>query len=332
MSFLKAQLLVRAGPPAAAVWQNGGHREVRAVKEKSATLALCTVIGLAALSAPAIHAQRPMTKLFISVDMEGITGVIQPAQLGPTGFEYGQAREWMTGEVNAAITAARAEGVKEFVVCDSHGNAQNLLIDKLPDDVRIVRGFPRPLEMMQGIDASFDGVVFIGYHASEWNVDAVRSHTISSGRLLGIKLNGAGVMEAVFNAAIAGHFGVPVLFISGDRVAVAELHKTLPQVEGVVVKDPFGFHSAMTVTPARGRQLIGDGVTRALRKAGQAVPYTMRTPIELEVGFKFTPDAERAAYIPGLSRVDAHVVRGTFADMLTITKLMQVLTSLEPIQ
>jgi D-amino peptidase len=293
------------------------------------------VFCLSALLAPAVSAQPApprVTKLFISVDMEGVTGVIQPAQLGPSGFEYGQAREWVTGEVNAAITAARAAGVREFVVSDSHGNAQNLLIDKLPDDVRVVRGFPRPLEMMQGIDASFGGVLLIGYHASEWTVDAVRSHTISSGRLLGIKLNGAGVMEAVFNAAIAGHFGVPVLFISGDRAAVAELQKTLPLVEGVVVKDPAGFHSATTVTPARGRQLIAEGVTRALAKAGQTTPYVLKTPIDLEVGFKFTPDAERAAYIPGLSRLDAHVVRGTFADILTITKLVQVLTSLEPIQ
>jgi D-amino peptidase len=317
------------------VWQNGGHQEVRAVIKNSAALALSIVVGVAALPAPPLEAQRPprpISKLFISADLEGVTGVIQPSQLGPSGFEYAQAREWVTGEVNAAITAARAEGVKEFVVCDAHGNAQNLLIDKLPDDVRVVRGFPRPLEMMQGIDATFDGVLLIGYHASEWSVDAVRSHTISSGRLLGIKLNGAGVMEAVFNAAIAGHFGVPVLFLSGDRAAVAEVQKTLPQVEGVVVKDPLGFHSAMTVTPARGRELIRDGVTRALRKAGQALPYVLKTPIDLEVGFKFTPDAERAAYIPGLSRVDAHVVRGTFPDMLTITKLMQVLTSLEPIQ
>jgi D-amino peptidase len=302
---------------------------------KPAVLALSLVLGLTALRAPVVLAQRaprPLTKLFISVDMEGVTGVIQPAQLGPAGFEYAQAREWATGEVNAAIEAARSAGVKEFVVCDSHGNAQNLLIDKLPEDVQIVRGFPRPLEMMQGIDASFDGVLLIGYHASEWSVDAVRSHTISSGKLLGIKLNGTGVMEAVFNAAIAGHFGVPVLLISGDRVAVTELQKTLPQVEGVVVKEPYGFHSAMTVTPARGRRLIAEGVTRALLDAAKAVPYTLKTPIALEVGFKFTPDAERAAYIPGLTRVDTHVVRGTFADMPTITKLMQVLTSLEPIQ
>jgi D-amino peptidase len=301
----------------------------------SAARVLALVAGATALlsSTPAFsQAPRPIKKLFISVDMEGITGVIQPAQLGPAGFEYSQAREWMTGEVNAAIDAARSAGVTEFVVCDAHGNAQNILIDKLPDDVRIVRGFPRPLEMMQGIDPSFDGVLLIGYHASEWSADAVRSHTISSGRLLGIKLNGTFVMEAVLNAALAGHFGVPVLFISGDRLAVNELHKALPQVEGVVVKEPLGFHSAITVTPARGRQMIADGVRRAIRGATVPAPYTLKTPIELEVGFKFTPDAERAAYIPGLARVDAHFVRGTFADILIITKLMQVLTSLEPIQ
>jgi len=186
--------------------------------------------------------------------------------------------------------------------------------------------------MMEGIDPTFDGVVLIGYHASEWSLNAVRSHTVSSGKLLGIKLNGRYVMEAVLNAAIAGHFGVPVLFISGDRLAVDEAHKTLPQVEGVVVKEPNGFHSATTVTPARARQLIAEGVTRALRKAERPAPYTLRVPIDLEVGFKFTPDAERAAYIPGITRVDAHVVRGTFPDMPTISKLIQVFTSLEAIQ
>jgi D-amino peptidase len=300
-------------------------------------LRLCAVLAAACLAgvhAPSARAQapRPIKKLFISVDLEGVTGVVQPAQLGTTGFEYGLAREWVTGEVRAAIDAATAAGVSDVVVCDAHGNAQNILIDKLPDNVRVVRGFPRPLEMMQGIDGSFDGVLLIGYHASEWSVDAVRSHTISSGKLLGIKLNGNYVMEAVFNAAIAGHFGVPVLFISGDSAAVSELQKTLPQVEGVAVKEPFGFHSAMTVTPARGRQLIGEGVTRALRKAVQPAPYVLKTPITLEVGFKFTPDAERAAYVPGMTRVDAHVVRGVFADVPTICKLLQVFTSLEAIQ
>jgi D-amino peptidase len=271
---------------------------------------------------------NPPRKIFISADMEGVTGVVEPAQLGPDGFEYARAREWMTGEVKAAIEGARAAGAVEFVVADSHGNAQNLLIDQFPDDVRIVRGFPRPLEMMQGIDETFDGVLFIGYHASEWSVNAVRSHTISSARLLGIRLNGSDVMEAVYNAAIAGHFGVPVVFMSGDRVAVTEAQKTLPWIEGVVVKEPYGYHSAMTVTPARGQQMIREGVARALKKTG-AQPYRIKTPVDLEVGFKATIDAERAAFVPGLSRVDTHTVRGTFADILQVTRLMQILTSLE---
>jgi D-amino peptidase len=274
------------------------------------------------------QAARPR-KVFISVDMEGITGVVQPAQLGPEGFEYQRAREWMTGEVNAAIDGIRAAAPAAIVVCDSHGNGQSVLIDKLPDDVQIVRGFPRPLEMMQGIDQTFAAAVFIGYHASEWTPDAVRSHTISSARLLGVKLNGMEVSEGIFNAALAGHFGVPVAFVSGDRLAVTQLQNAIAGVEGAIVKEPLGYHSAMTVTPARGQALIREGVQRAMAKLATLQPYRVRTPIDLEVGFKLTIDAERAAFVPGLARADAHGVRGTFPDLLQITKLLQVLTSLQ---
>src|SRR2546430_6694669 len=131
-----------------------------------------SVTFLLSLRATPAGAQAPR-KIFISVDMEGITGVVQPAQLGPEGFEYQRAREWMTAEVNAAIEGVRRRAPAEVVVCDSHGNGQSLLIDKLPDDVQIVRGFPRPLEMMQGLDESFAAALFIGYHASEWTADAV---------------------------------------------------------------------------------------------------------------------------------------------------------------
>lgn len=274
----------------------------------------------------------PSVKVFISADMEGVTGVVQPSQLGPTGFEYARFREVMTGEVLAAIEGARTAGATAFVVADSHGNAQNLLIDALPDDVEVVRGFPRPLSMMQGIDETFQAAVFIGYHASEDTAGAVRGHTFSSARLLGVKVNGQEVSEGIFNAAIAGHFGVPVVFISGDRLAVGQLQQAVPGVEGVVVKEPLGYHSAQTLTPARARQLIRQGVERAMRRVGSLQPYRVKTPIDLEVGFKLTIDAERASYIPGLSRASAHAVRGRFPDIVQIVKLLQVLTSLEPPQ
>src|SRR5438034_3637090 len=285
---------------------------------------------LAALLLVPLAAQPARSrKIFISVDMEGITGVVQPAQLGPEGFEYQRAREWMTAEVNAAIQGARDAGPADIVVCDSHGNGQSVLIDKLPDDVQIVRGFPRPLEMMQGIDGSFAAALFVGYHGSEWTTDAVRGHTISSARLLGVKLNGLEVSEGIYNAALAGQFGVPVAFISGDRLAVTQLQKVVPAAEGAIVKEPFGYQPALTVTPARGQTLIRDGVRRVMAKLSTLQPYRVNTPIDLEVGFKLTIDAERAAFVPGLSRSDAHNVKGSFKDMTEITKLLQVLTSLE---
>jgi D-amino peptidase len=285
----------------------------------------------ALLVAPLIlHAQPPRArKVFISVDMEGISGVVQPAQLAPGGFEYASAREWMTGEVNAAIAGIRDTGAAEIVVCDSHGNGQNVLIDKLPEDVRIVRGFPRPLEMMQGIDESFAAAVFIGYHGSEWATGGVRSHTISSARLLGIKLNGMEMSEGMLNAALAGQFGVPVAFVSGDRIAVAQVQQIVPAAEAAIVKEPYGYHSAMTVTPARGQSMIRDGLKRAMAKVGSLQPYRVRTPIDLEIGFKLTIDAERAAFVPGLSRADAHNVKGSFKELVEIMKLLQVVSSLE---
>jgi D-amino peptidase len=262
--------------------------------------------------------------------MEGITGVVQPAQLGPPGFEYARAREWMTAEAKAAIEGARAAGATSFVIADSHGNAQSLLIDQLPEDVQVVRGFPRPLSMMQGVDASFSAAIFIGYHASEMTAGAVRGHTFSSARLLGVSLNGTEVSEGMFNAAIAGHFGVPVVFASGDRAAVIQLQAAVPGIEAAVVKEPLGYHSAITVTPARGQAMIREGVRRGVAKRTAIKPYAVQTPIKLEVGFKLTLDAERASYIPALTRAGAHTVAGTLPDILHIVRLMQVLTSLEP--
>ena len=301
---------------------------MRSLDARTEVLSLLSVLAI--LVAP-LAAQRS-TKIFISIDMEGVTGVVQPAQLGPgaEGWEYGRAREWMTAEARAAIDGAKAAGATEFVIADSHGNMQNLLIDQLPEDVRIVRGSPRPLSMMQGIDASFAGVVFIGYHASEYGSDAVRGHTMSSARLLHVKLNGTEVGEGVWNAAIAGSFGVPVVFISGDRAAVEQFRRTVPTAEGAIVKEGLGYHAAVTVTPARGQQLIRQGVERAMRRLGEMKPHLVGTPINLEVGFKLTLDAERISYIPGLRRVDAHAVAGTFPDMPTVARLLQVMSSLSP--
>jgi D-amino peptidase len=254
-------------------------------------------------------------RIFVAVDMEGVGGVVTDAQLGPEGFEYARFRELMTEEANAALAAAREAGATEFVVADSHGNFQNLLVDKLPSDVHLVRGGPRPLGMMQGIDASFDGAIFIGYHASTTNPEGVRAHTFSSANLADVKLNGRSVTEGAFGAALAAHFGVPVLAVSGDDAAVKEVQALVPGVEGAVVKWAYGFHSARTLSPEASRRLIAEAVRRGMARRGQAPAYRLEGPVSVEVRFKNYRPAELLAWLPGFERVDAHAVRYTARDM-----------------
>ena len=188
-------------------------------------------------------------KIYISADLEGVVGAVTGEQLGPGGFEYNRFREFMTGEVNAAIKAARAAGATEILVADSHGNGQNLLIEKLPKDVKLIRSWPRPLGMMEGIDSSFDGVIFTGYHSSTDNMEGVRAHTFSSARLTSVKVNGKVMSEGSWNAAVAGEFGVPVIMIAGDDAAVNEVKALIGNAEGAIVKESISFHSAKSLHP-----------------------------------------------------------------------------------
>jgi D-amino peptidase len=284
-------------------------------------------IALLAVWLPrAAHAEAG-AKIFISADMEGLTGVVSGEQLGASGFEYNAYRELMTAEVNTAIAAARDAGASAFVVADSHGSMQNLLIDKLPADVEIVRGSPRPLGMMHGIDASFDGVIFIGYHASTTNTDGVRAHTFSSAMLADVKLNGVSVTEGAWNAALAGQFGVPVLAVSGDAAAVAEVKRVVGDVEGAVVKWPIGFHAARTLTPEAGRSAIQAAVTRGMARRATIPPYRLPAPIRVEIRFKNYRPAEVVSWLPGFTRVDAHAVAFTARDMVEAYHVLEVLTS-----
>jgi D-amino peptidase len=212
-------------------------------------------------------------KIHISVDMEGIAGVVTGDQLSPSGFEYGRFREFMTAEANTAIQAAFEAGATDIVVADSHGNMQNLLVEKLPKNVTLVRGSgPRPLGMMQGIDDSFDAAMFIGYHASTTNTAGVRAHTISSASLTDVRVNGRSMPEAGLNAAVAGHFNVPVIMISGDDAIVAEAQGLLGNIEGAVVKWAYGFHAARTLTPEAANEVIRDKVRRAVARRAEFKP------------------------------------------------------------
>ena len=275
------------------------------------------------------EAQRPM-KIYISADMEGVVGVVTNEQLGPQGFEYARFREFMTQEVNAAIEGAVAAGATQIVVSDSHGNGQNLLIEKLPKDILLVRSWPRPLMMMQGIDETFAGAIFIGYHSATTNSQGVRAHTISSARLADVRLKGVSMSEAGLNAAIAGHFNVPVIMISGDDVVVKETQALLGDVEGAVVKWASGFHSAKTMMPEASYQLIREKVQKAVARVKDFKPYKLAAPIQLDVRFKNYRPSEVLSYLSIVERTDAHSIRFTGKDMIEVSKFLEFIVTYEP--
>src|SRR5262245_9007827 len=238
----------------------------------------CLVGLVLVIGSPGAGSAQQKLKLYSSAEMEGIAVVLSGEQLGPTGFEYERFREFMTQEVNTAVDAAFKAGATEILVSDSHGNGENLLIEKLPKNVTVVRSWPRPLMMMEGIDETFDGAIFIGYHSSTTNMAGVRAHTISSARLADVRLNGTSMPEAGINAAIAGHFGVPVIMISGDDAIVKEATDLLGNIEGATVKWAVSFHAAKTLTPEMAYALIREKTRKAIQRIKEFKPYKVKQP------------------------------------------------------
>lgn len=290
---------------------------------------LTTLLFIATASA-----QPKKLKVYISVDMEGVVGTVTGDQLGPDGFEYARFREYMTREALAAVNAAKEAGATEILVADSHGNGENLLIDLFPKDVRIIRSWPRRLAMMAGIDNTFDAVLFIGYHSSTNNMKGVRAHTFSSARLTRVALNGTEVTEGAFNAAIAGHFGVPVVMISGDDAAIEEVRSLVGNIEGAETKKSLGFHSANTITPEASYELIGQKVKAALKRLKDFKPYVVKTPVTFEVSFKSYRPVEVLSYLKIIERINSHTIRYQGKDMPEVVDFWEFIStyniSLEP--
>lgn len=267
--------------------------------------------------------RAPGKRIFISVDMEGVVGVVTPGQLSPDGFDYQQARIAMTNEVNAAIAGARRAGATEFVIADSHGNFQNLLIDLLPKDAKIIRGTNRPLIMMEGIQNDrFDGVMFIGYHAGATRLTGVRAHSFSSAGISDLRVNGIPASEGYWNAAIAGEFGAPVLLVSGDDVASGEFARIAPGAEQVAVKRAISFHSAETITPAAGFALIESASERALTKPARVAPFRIKGPLTIDLTFHFYQPAEVLSWLPMFERTGSRSVRYRAKNVVEATKLL----------
>ena len=204
-------------------------------------------------------------KILIAADMEGITGVTNWDQVTPGHPEYARFRKLMTGDVNAALRGAFAGGADEVVVADGHWNGSNILIEELDARARLNSGSPSPLGMLQGIERDVDGVLFVGYHARQGSQFAVLDHTWSNTCVSNVWLNEKPAGEYTLNAALAGHFNVPVLMISGDQIVCAQAVEQIGALETAVVKQANGHFSAECLPPDVTQKLIQTASQRAVK-------------------------------------------------------------------
>jgi D-amino peptidase len=281
---------------------------------KKALSIAAVVFLVAALAA----AQPPAKKLkvFISVDMEGISGLIAWDETSEGGADYPLFRKLMTEEANAAIAGALDAGATEIVVRDAHGSARNILPDLLRPEARLIREWNSPLSMMEGIDKTFDAVVFVGYHARAGTPNAVLKHTMSLS-LFDVIVNGVRMPEGAWNAEIAGCFDVPVVFLSGDSAICKQIQEIIGPIETVAVKDGMGPAASM-LHPARAQALIQKGVAAALRNLKACKPYKPAAPYKLEIVFTDENQARRASQVPGIQRTGERSVAVTSNDFLEI--------------
>lgn len=270
-------------------------------------------------------------KVLISADMEGTAGIVDrahtaiPDRGALTGIqgnaaEYDWARRLMTEEVNAAAAGAFEGGAKDVWITDAHGSMRNLLPVALHRDARYVSGSPKTLCMLEGLDETFGAVLFTGYHGSAGTPASVLAHTYI-GIIQDVRLNGVAMGEYGINAAVAGHFNVPVALVSGDNTVVAQVHRLLgPDVVGVEVKRGLGTHAAVHLHPEKAREAIRAGAAEAVRRAPRLRPYRVTLPVRLEVDVVGPDLTDLAGLLPGVVRVGPRSVAYDGPDVLTMFK------------
>jgi len=274
---------------------------------------IATAVVLIALAVTASSARQAAgLKVFLSVDMEGLAGVVTGSDVSPTGPDYAHFRAIMAGETNAAIEGAFLAGATDVLVRDSHGSKQNLLPGALDPRARLLRGASTgPKNMMEGIDASFAAAVFIGYHAKAGTPNAILEHT-SNGNVQDFAINGVSLPEGGYNALVAGLYNVPVVFASGDRAVVEQLRGLLGPIGAVAVKEEIA-DASFGMSPKQAQDEIRKGVEAAVRARTAARPYKMPGPYTMVLRVR----QERPLH-PGATRTRPGESTFTHPDLLEI--------------
>ena len=283
-----------------------------------------TPILLAVAAAASPTRAQDVPRYFISVDMEGIGGIGTGAMTrSGGGKDYATGRRLMTDEVNTVVSALFDHGPAEVVVNDSHGDMQNLLHTELDPRVTYIQGNIKPLGMVQGLDATFDGAFFLGYHARAGDPGGFLAHT-GSGSVKGLWLNGVEVGEGGLNAAFAGSHGVPVLLAAGDEAFTREF-QALTGSRTVATKQAVTPQVARLTHPDRVRAALAEGVGAALDGADGAPVFHLEPPIIVRARFATPTRADILQAVPGMSRVDGYTVEYAADDMDQAYRLIRLM-------
>lgn len=271
-------------------------------------------------------------RVYITADMEGVSGVVHTAQTEPGAREYEYACALMVGEVNAAVEGAFAGGAIYVLVNDSHWNMRNIRLTDLDPRAELISGSPKPFSMMQGISSSFDLVFCVGYHARAGTEAATIDHTYTS-RVQRVTVNGLEVGELGLNALLAGEYDVPVLLVTGDQQLAAEAHALLGEyVTTVQVKEALGRGAARCLPIAEARDRIYQGALYAVERRrtmldGQGLVHTA-PPFTLEAEFAQTGQAEMALLCPGSHRTGPRSISFTHSDYREVFRAWRAMYNL----
>lgn len=283
------------------------------------------LIGIFALTSVALGqtAATASKKIYISVDMEGISGISGTDQLSPGGAEYGRSRKLMAEDANAAIRGALAAGASEIVVNDSHGGQRNLLPEDLHPSARLISHSFKRYGMMEGLDETFDAVILIGYHAKASAPNGLFAHT-GSGVVRDLQINGRSVGEGGMNTMLAAWYGVPVVLVTGDDVAVAEIKETATSARGVAVKRAINVRAAELMPLATVRKDIEAAARESVAGAKRTAP-NRRGPFRVQMQFRDTLIPEVAESIPMFQRTAPDTISYSMDTMPAAYRLIRVL-------
>jgi len=267
--------------------------------------------------------QKSPLKIYISVDMEGIGGIGTSKMVTSSGKDYEEGRKLMTDEVNAVVEAIFLHGPAEIVVNDSHGDMQNLLHTKLDPRTQYIQGNIKPLGMVEGLDETFDGVIFLGYHARAGTEDGFLAHT-GSGTVKGLWINGTEVGEGGLNAHFAGAMNVPVILASGDLVFTRQINKLI-QVRTVSTKVAVGTRSAKLRHPEAVITDLKEQVRLALNELDKTKPLNVKSPITVRMRLQDIEHADVAMSLPAMKRIDGYTIEFTAPTMDVAYRLVRVI-------